>query len=477
MHKDIQDFAAASPFAPPPLPFGRFLALLLQALAAQGVRPCVLRNYQGFPDKNDGNDIDFLVPSSQLPLAMRALRSIEEVRIVGYTERYHVALVFLEGIASAPGVRAQQVDFIKNLTWKGLPFLATEAVLQAAMPRRAGESIFFVPSPVHEAISSLLSSLLVGGWLKEKYFSFVQQTFAQDRGGAIDALCPQFGPAAAKRLVDAVISGDRQKILACVRPLRIALALRSLLHRPVRSLFAIARYHANVMAIRYLPKALETVCVLGPDGCGNEAVIDKLLPLLRSTAAVVESLEFKPRLSWTRKLWGSTHAAGSRELAADGCFASMAKAFAWLLEEWLGQILGKKNLTLRIGEGRSYDLALAPQKHSYGGPMWFARLAGKLYPSPDLWLLLDMDVDGRKSKEGEALPAEAPRKLEDYHAFVKTKKKCVTLNASLPADRVTEEAYAAIIDMLVQRADRQLKRRFCALDAAVGDKEPAGGCE
>jgi hypothetical protein len=477
MHKDIQDFAAASPFAPPPLAFGRFLALVLQALAAQGVRPCVLRNYQGFPDQNDGNDIDFLVPCSQLPLAMRALRSIEGIRVVGYTERYHVALVFLEGIASAPGVRAQQVDFIKNLTWKGLPFLATEAVLQAAMPRQAGESIFFVPSPVHEAISSLLSSLLVGGWLKEKYFPFVQQTFAQERSGAIDALCPQFGPAAAKRLVDAVIGGDRQKILACVRPLRIALARRSLLRRPVRSLFAIARYYANVMSIRYSRKALETVCVLGLDGCGKEAVIDKLLPLLRSTAAVVERLEFNPRLPWTRKLWGGTRVANSRGPAADGCFASMAKALVWLLEEWLGQILGKKNLTLRIGEGRSYDLAIAPQKHGYGGPVWFARLAGKLFPSPDLWLLLDTDADGRKSSGGEALPAEALRRLEAYRAFAKAKKKCIIVDASQPAARVTEEAYAAIIDMLTQRADRQLKKRFFPLDAAIGDEEPAGGRE
>jgi hypothetical protein len=86
-------------------------------------------------------------------------------------------------------------------------------------------------------------------------------------------------------------------------------------------------------------------------------------------------------------------------------------------------------------------------------------------------------VDGRKSKNGEALPAEALRRLEAYRAFVKTKKKCVILNASEPAARVTEEAYTAIIEMLAQRADRQLKRRFSALDAAVGSEEDAGGRE
>jgi hypothetical protein len=152
----------------------------------------------------------------------------------------------------------------------------------------------------------------------------------------------------------------------------------------------------------------------------------------------------------------------------------MAKALVWLLEEWLGQFLKKKNLTLRIGEGRSYDLAIAPQEHSYSGPKWFAQLAGKLFPSPDLWLLLDTDVDGRKSTNGKALPAEAFRRLEAYRAFVKMKKKYVILNAIQPAARVTEEAYAAIIEMLAHRADRQLKRRFCALDVTAREEEHAG---
>jgi hypothetical protein len=31
--------------------------------------------------------------------------------------------------------------------------------------------------------------------------------------------------------------------------------------------------------------------------------------------------------------------------------------------------------------------------------------------------------------------------------------------------------------MLTQRADRQLKKRFFPLDAAIGDEEPAGGRE
>jgi len=44
--------------------------------------------------------------------------------------------------------------------------------------------------------------------------------------------------------------------------------------------------------------------------------------------------------------------------------------------------------------------------------------------------------------------------------FVKTRNRYVILGVGKPAASVTEDAYSAIIDMLVQRTDRRLKNRF-----------------
>src|SRR5580658_10253358 len=93
------------------LPFCVFLEALIRALEKEGLRPCILRNYEGFPNENVGGDVDFLIRPSDLPSAMRALRSIESVRIVGYAEHPHVASVFLAGTSSTPGSRSLQVDF------------------------------------------------------------------------------------------------------------------------------------------------------------------------------------------------------------------------------------------------------------------------------------------------------------------------------------------------------------------------------
>jgi len=225
------------------LSLSEFLTALTQSFEKHAIRPCVLRNYEGFPITNIGRDIDFLIRSSELPLVIRALRSIQSVRIVGYAERCYAAHFYLEGVSAVPGVRTLQVDFMWCLNWKGLAYLSTEDVLKAAKPWRAGDLSFLVPSPTHEAIVSLLSSLLVGGWLREKYFPKVQQTFIGDRVAAMTTLSSKFGPRTATRLVDSVIDGDRARILDCVKSLRTSIGLRGLWHRPIRGILDIIRYY------------------------------------------------------------------------------------------------------------------------------------------------------------------------------------------------------------------------------------------
>jgi thymidylate kinase len=333
-------------------------------------------------------------------------------------------------------------------------------VLQSSVPRQAGSLNFFVPSPVHEAITSLLASLLVGGWLKEKYFPKVRQMFASDSSEVIAALSPQFGLKAATRLVDSVIDGDRRKILGRIRSLRVSLGLRSLLHRPLRSALAIARHYARVIVFRNSPKMMETVCILGPNGCGKTRLIEGLMPILQSASKVVEKRQPKLKISFTRvssEADGSTY---SRAEVLRGSLASAATVVQLLLEEWLNQFTGKKNLTLRIFERYYHDLLIDPKMYDYNGPMWFAGLVGKLFPSPDLWILLDAPAKVMQSRNQQHAPAETLRQLEAYRAFVKTRKKYIILDASKPADSVIEDAYAAIIDMLAQRTDRQLKNRF-----------------
>jgi hypothetical protein len=445
------------PLQPPAIPFGNFLAKLVQALAAHGVRPCVLRNYEGFPENNAGNDVDFLIHKRDLPRAIRALRSIENIRLVNYSELSFIASVFLEGTSAIPGSRCLQVDFFWSLDFRGLPYILTDAVLQAETPHRAGELNFFVPSPVHEAIISLCSSLIHSAFLKEKYLPQVRRVFASQRPEVIVALSSQFGLKAATRLVDSVIDGERQRILGCIRPARISLCLRSLLHKPFRSSLAIIRFYVGQFRYLYSPKSIETVCILDPSGYGETWLIDSVAQMLQSSAKLIEKRDLQRRVALGRTSQGKTAGADSHANSPSGSLASMAMIVAWLVEEWLGRVVGRKILTIRIYDPYYHDLLIDPQRYRYGGPMWFARFVGKLFPSPGLWILPDPTAEGLQTANKSVSAAVRCSELEAYRAFVKTRKNCVVIDVNQPAEQTIECAYRAIVDTLARRADRRLK--------------------
>jgi hypothetical protein len=435
------------------------LARLSESLGEQGIRLLVLRNYEGFPDSNNSRDLDLLISRSELPLAIRALRSIGGIRIVGYAERYYVASVLVAGVSMAREARAIQLDFYLTMSWKGIPYLRMETLMQAAIQRRAGSLNFYVPHPVHEAILSLFAGLLLGGRLKERYFPQAQRTFAAGRSEAVDALRPQFGVKVAARLVDSIIEGDRSGANACAGPMRAALALRGL-RSPFRNSLNILRHYGREYAARFTRQDLETVCIAGPHACCKSTIVERLLPILQFSSVLVEKRDSGPGLPPVQQSPGIRLHEGTYTNHRGKGSATPVKVLRWLIEEWLDQFFGKSLPTLRICESSYYDLLADPSGFSWSGPKWFPRLAGKLLPAADLWILLDQPADGSLSSGQKPQLAQPGETDAAYIAFVKTRKKYVILNASKPVATVTEDAYAAIIDTLAERADRQLKSRF-----------------
>jgi hypothetical protein len=444
---------------PPLLSFGAMITALFDALEREGVRPFVLRNYEGFPDNNVGSDVDFLIRRSDLPRALRALQSIPGIQIAGYAERHYVAHAFVEGVTPAPGVRALGIDFIWSMNWKGVPYMPAETVLAAALPLSTGHSTFYVPNPVHEALISLLATLIIGGRLKEKYMPKVRQTFTGNRSEAISGLAPQYGLKAATRLVDSVIGGDRQKTLDGVWPLRRALVLRGLWHRPLRSVFACAGYHAREFIVRCTPSTLETICILGAEERGKSDLIGTLLPLLKYSAKLVESRHFGPVGSQKTESANSLASADVR----GGFFASLASMAGIVLDaakEWPQLFRKRDNLTLRVRESSSYPQAFGSERLGDESAWRFTQFVWKLLPSPDLWILLDTTADRMLSGNPSLTREDAERMLESYRSFARTRKNCIVLDASQPAGAVAEEAYAATINALVRRTEIRLKKRF-----------------
>jgi hypothetical protein len=328
------------------------------------------------------------------------------------------------------------------------------------MPRQAGELSFLVPSPVHEAIISLLSSLLIGGWLKEKYFPKVHRTFAGGSFEVTAALSPKFGMKSTTRLVDSVIAGNRQRMLGCVMPLRISLVLRSLLREPMRSVLASVRYHLREFMVRCTPVTLETVCVLGLDTEAKAAIIEELMPMLRNSAKIVETSQFGPQLSSPRGLAGNNAITESSANDRRRPSASMAKVVLWVVEEWISLFRKRDNLTLRVDTSGYFGLLFESQNNWLTIPLLSARVIGTLLPPIDLLVALDGTGDSVPLGNRQTSPEKAQSSDEDRLGMMKARKRCVVLNKSRPSPDVAEEVYAAIIDTLVQITDSKLKSRF-----------------
>jgi hypothetical protein len=135
----------------------------------------------------------------------------------------------------------------------------------------------------------------------------------------------------------------------------------------------------------------------------------------------------------------------------------MASSISLLAKEWVSQFSGRKNLALRICSGCYGDLLIDPRRYGFDGPMWFARIVEGLFPSPDLWILLDSVTGSGHSEMRESIPEQTNRRIEAYLTFVRAKRNYVILDASQSVQDVTDISYAAIIDALAQRAEKRVK--------------------
>jgi len=438
------------------LPYREFFLALIRALENEGLRLCVLRNHRGFPDKNTGNDIDCIILRSDLPRAIHALESIHCVRIVGYIERYYAASIFLEGVDSA-GDRSVQIDFHVSLSYKGLPFLFVETVLQSAISHSVDGLTFFTLSPVHEAIISLFHGLLLGGVLKEKFFLEIQRTFSSEKSAVIAALSTQFGLRVATELVDAVIEGNRLKILGIAAPLRRSLALRCGLSRPVSSLDTVLKHCLREFADRFLPQTMENVSIVGLSAASRKIIIEDLLANLRFSAKILESGLFDPASSLQSSRRAESDDRGVLPRLRLGHPVAIIEIVKWLLREWHAQFKNKKNLTLRIGDIPYDEPFMDSRKSVFAYSAWLVRIVARLSPRPDLLILLKGPIVG-----GMLSPSSLGgiRESAIYPHVAKRAKQCFTLGYREHPDQVADAAYAAIIDALVQQTSKRLAKRF-----------------
>ena len=112
--------------------------------------------------------------------------------------------------------------------------------------------------------------------------------------------------------------------------------------------------------------------------------------------------------------------------------------------------------TLVVFDRYYHDLLVDPQRYRYGGPMWLARLVGRLVPKPNLWIVLDAPAEVLQSRKQEVTFEETCRQRKAYLDLARQVPNAAIIDAAKPLDDVVIATSRAILDYMAERTIKRL---------------------
>lgn len=401
----------------------------------------VLRNEADlFDNLRRGGDVDLLV--RDLARAERTL-----IRHLGppirITKRSSVTECFYEW---------GNIDFLPSIEWRGADYLPVDTVLEE---RRVSVRGLPVPRLAHEALVSWLTSLLWGGFFKERYATVIRQAVASDGSAFRHALTAAAGRKWGTRLYQAAVDGHPEVSKTWARSLRVAIWTRAWRRSPVRT---VARGLAFVVAelrLRFDPP-VPWLALLGPAASGTASVLDEMVQ--RSNTCRFASV----RAFTCRPGPLARHCGGPLPTAEDARPSEkpdrsntsvLLLATDRLLEYWMRLVhLRAKGCILAFDQPA---LGLVVDRARWGVGSWLARALSRLVPKPDLLFVLE--------SAPATLPPGGPKAravthLDQPHELRAGTRQPVrhTLEANLPTSAVVEEMQRVVRTWLLNRTITRL---------------------
>jgi thymidylate kinase len=435
-------------------PGSKLVTTLFHAWGKANINFVVLRNYKELPDCI-GNDIDILVSNETLPLAEKILKTVSNKLGFKLHNRAEFSPVCLFVIHISTGYQVQ-FDLFTSLQWRFFDILIPDKVLR----NRSMYKGIPIPHPLHEATLNLLTTLLFQGHVKDKYKSFIAQSFRENTELAIAILTRLFGDRIGKQIINYVTQADWDSIEAHRNDLRKAMAISQLRTRSTY-IFKKAFFDVKRLVKRWFNYPGVFIVCVGPDGSGKSSVADRVMKRLETTFKRDKSryYHWKPltfRLSKAdRGLVHNPHGQTTR-----GTLASTIYLFYHLLEFFLGGILRLKPVLFRNGmvfvDRYFYDIIVDPKRYRLNASAWLVCLIAKTIVKPDLVICLDAPAKLFYERKQEVPYEEVVRQREAYLAFAKGLSNGHIVDASRPLDDAVRQTEDIIINYMVERTARRI---------------------
>lgn len=349
------------------------------------------------------------------------------------------------------------VDMLPALEWRGARYLPNQMLWQMIRRNNYG---FLEVDLVHQGVICWFSSLIWGGFFKERYKEEILNAVRSHQNDFQNALEYAVGAYLAQCLIELANNGRLEDSVVFVPSLRRALWWRAFWRSPSITLTGWLRFWRAELELRLRPPVV-WISLLGLDGSGKSSVLKKLATRLghgRSFAGVHIEHWRPGRIA---KNNSTNPIVAPHKKNPRGLLASLAKlgflVADWLIGYWFSLIHLRAKGFLLAFDRHYVDLLVDPRRYRYGAPLWVARLVGALIPKPDLFILLDLPAEVARSRKPE-VPLDEARRL---------RKRYLNLAQSLPnarvvnADRPLTEVVVDVEEIILSELQKRTTARMC----------------
>jgi len=197
------------------------------------------------------------------------------------------------------------------------------------------------------------------------------------------------------------------------------------------------------------------IAVLGPDGAGKSAAIQRLTQELAPSFRDVERFHFRPRF---RRGWqDSPPVTNPQGKPPRGFLLSILKLLYWLADYWYGYVAVIRPALLTsslVLFDRYYpDVLVDPVRYRLpASTLWFAKFIARLVPPPDLYILLDVPAEVVQQRKPEVTCEESHRQRLAYLQMFQKMPNAFVVDAACSLDQVTQQMKAVIVEAMANRA-------------------------
>lgn len=198
------------------------------------------------------------------------------------------------------------------------------------------------------------------------------------------------------------------------------------------------------------------VALLGPDGVGKSAVLE------RTEAALVSGFRSTARLHLRPGLLGKRDAAGVGDAPpipygrpTYGVVSSVLKLgyllFDYVVGYWVRVRPALVRSTLIMCDRYYLDVVADPERYRYGGPAGLPAAMRGLVPGPDVYLVLTAPVETIQARKAEVSPSQTAVQLAAYRRVIELDRRAVEVDASRDVEAVVRDAVAAVLRAMSER--------------------------